>query len=310
MPCYHPISGFRSKTVNESGKRSIVFNPNQGFRDQPMDVPCGQCIGCRLERSRQWAIRCVHETQLHAQNAFLTLTYRPEALPRHGSLVKKHFVDFMKRYRFWLNEDYQKKLRFFMCGEYGENFGRPHYHAIIFGHDFHDKTPYKKVGGNLYWKSAKLEELWTHGHCIIGEANFETAAYVARYVTKKINGDKALEHYNKIDLKTGEVLSERIPEYVTMSRRPGVGREWYNRFKVDVFPADEVVLRGKQLKPPKYYDKLHELEEPTAHAITKRQRIAEAKQNAKHNTWERLLVREEIKQDKFKQLKRNFENED
>lgn len=308
MPCYYPLHGFRAKTRNKSGKRSIAFNPSHGFRDLPVTVPCGQCIGCKLERSRQWAVRCVHEARMHEKNAFLTLTYKPEALPRYGSLFPKHLVDFMKRYRFWLNEDYQQKIRFFACGEYGEQFSRPHYHVLIFGHDFHDKKHLTTVNGNDLFTSRKLEDLWTHGLCTIGDATFESAAYVARYVTKKITGEKALDHYNQINHQTGEILSERIPEFVTMSRRPGVGKLWFDRFTKDVYPSDEVIIRGKRFKPPKYYNTQYEKLFPDDYAKIKAARISAAKNIPElEKTWERLQVKETIQKQRFEQLKRNYE---
>lgn len=302
MACYHPLKGYRSKTVNSSGKRSVVFTPSKGFKDLPLDLPCGQCIGCKLERSRQWAVRCVHEASLHENNMFLTLTYRPENIPPHGSLNKKHFQDFMKRYRFWVG----RKIRFFHCGEYGESTNRPHYHALIFGHEFSDRKLHANIGGNNLYSSDKLEELWTHGHCLIGNVTFESAAYVARYVTKKITGPKALEHYNTINYETGEVLTERTPEYVTMSRRPGIGKDWFDRYTSDVFPLDEIILRGKKLKPPRYYNQQYEKTNPDQYFQIKAARIAAGKENP-DNCLDRRLVLEEIQYLKFQNLKRNLE---
>lgn len=213
----------------------------------------------------------------------------------------------MKRYRKWTDH---LKLRFFHCGEYGENFGRPHYHAIIFGHDFGDKVhKFTTSGGHPIYTSEKLNELWTHGLCSIGNVTFESAAYVARYVTKKITGKKALHHYNQIDQQTGEILSERTPEYVTMSRRPGIGKSWFEKFNTDVFPLDEVVLRGSKMKPPKYYSTLYEKHHPDEMEIIRENRLKQAKkpENTQHNTYDRLRVREEIQEKNFKEnLKRNL----
>ena len=174
---------------------------------QRSTVACGQCVGCRLERSRQWAIRCVHESQMHEQNCFITLTYSDEFLPENGSLQLKHFQDFMKRLRFHVGGG----IRFFHCGEYGEENGRPHHHAIIFNHDFADKKVWKTNNGVVLYRSKILEELWPYGFATVGCVSFESAAYVARYITKKVNGDMADSHY-----------LGREPEYITMSRRPGV----------------------------------------------------------------------------------------
>lgn len=213
----------------------------------------------------------------------------------------------MKRLRRWLGH---KKLRFFHCGEYGEDTKRPHYHCILFGHDFSDKElKYTSKRGDKVYTSQKLDELWTHGHCSIGDVTFESAAYVARYVTKKITGEKALDHYNNINKETGEVLSERLPEYTTMSRRPGIGKNWFEKFNKDVFPYDEVVLRGKRMKPPKYYSALYEQVEPEKYFAIKAQRKAAAKKPEviADNIDPRLRVKEQVQQIKLnEQLKRNL----
>jgi len=239
MTCYHPLTGYRSKDRNPSGKRSIVFNPGpkHALSGVPVKLPCGQCIGCRLERSRQWAIRCVHEASLHSQNSFLTLTYADEKLPADGSLVVKHHQDFMKRLRKHLSQERKDpcpchkgtdtKVRFFHCGEYGETYGRPHYHTLLFGHDFEDKVlEFTTPRGDEVFTSKTLGELWTHGLSKIGSVTFESAAYVARYITKKVTGDDAEKYYEG-----------RKPEYVTMSRRPGIAHSWFEKFKSDVSPT-------------------------------------------------------------------------
>lgn len=207
----------------------------------------------------------------------------------------------MKKYRRWLAH---KRIRFFHCGEYGEETKRPHYHAIIFGHDFADKKLlYKSKRGDSVYTSAKLDGLWTHGQCSIGDVTFESAAYVARYVTKKITGKMALDHYNTINKETGEVLSERLPEYTTMSRRPGLGKNWFDKFTSDVFPYDEVIIRGKRMKPPKYYSALYEQLEPEKFFALKAARIAAAKKPEVQadNSDPRLRVKEQVQQKKLDQ---------
>ena len=272
-----------------------------------MQVPCGQCIGCRLERSRQWAIRCMHEASLHPINCFITLTYSPEhedrlriALPdretgeilgRGLNLNKRDFVLFMKR----LRKKFGEGIRFFHCGEYGELLSRPHHHAIIFNHDFADKKVWKQNNGVVLYRSAMLEELWPYGYSSIGAVTFESAAYVARYVTKKINGDMADSHYNG-----------REPEYVTMSRRPGIARGWYEKFKdTDVYAHDYVVMRDMKLRPPKYYDKLYDLDNPAGFSVIKAKRELMAKESV-DNTPERLEVREAVQRSKYDRLIRKF----
>jgi len=306
MACYHPLKGYKSKTRNPTGKRSIVFNKQEGLTDLPVELPCGQCIGCRLDRSRIWAIRCVHEASLYEQNAFITLTYSPENLPKHGSLVLEHFQKFMKRLRF---QNSDRTIRFFQCGEYGEKSQRPHYHACLFNFDFDDKVHWKTVNDEKYYISEKLQKLWGLGHTVTGDVTFESAAYVARYITKKITGPLADDHYNLIDRKTGEVLAERKPEFVTMSRRPGIARPWYEKYKSDLFPDDFVVIRGKKMRMPKFYSQQYEVSDPKEFAKIKAEREVAKKENADNNTFPRLKVREFIQKEKYKKLKRNYENE-
>ena len=138
MPCFHPLEGYWSKDRNPSGKRSLTFNAREAFTDKKIDVPCGRCVGCRLERSRQWAIRCVHEASLYDNNCFITLTYDSDHVPSDGSLRVEDFQNFMKRLR---KSVAPRRVRFFHCGEYGERGDRPHYHAILFNLDFDDREP-------------------------------------------------------------------------------------------------------------------------------------------------------------------------
>lgn len=294
MPCYHPIQGWRSVHPNSNGNYYITFKPGEGLIGLNMSVPCGQCIGCRLERSRQWAVRCVHEASLYSSNCFITLTLDNLHLLPNGSLDLKLFQDFMKRLRFRFGSG----IRFFHCGEYGEQFGRPHYHACLFNFDFPDKAPWREThDGHKVWKSKALSELWPHGLSEIGSVTFESAAYVARYITKKVTGQKAYSHY-----------SGRKPEYVTMSRRPGIGKGWFDKFSSDVFPSDQVALRGRLMRPPKYYDRQFELVYPDDSRKLKRTRRVKRRLVYRYEPEARLLVREEVHLLTFKLLKRGYEN--
>ena len=265
MPCFSPLRGWLSAERTALGKRSVVFNPRFALRDRPVSVPCGQCIGCRLERSRKWAVRCVYEASLYEDNCFITLTYDDAHLPRDLSLNVAHFQKFMKRLRKrfvpeipsdvvdrdeWLSLN---GIRFFHCGEYGENFGRPHYHACIFNFDFPDRKLWSVRQGVSIYTSAALAELWPFGFSTVGDVTFESAAYVARYVLKKVTGKNAPDHYDFCDPITGQIFS-RSPEYVTMSRRRGIGRGWFDKFHSEVYPSDGVLVNGHLTKPPRYYD--------------------------------------------------------
>ena len=302
MPCYRPLKGFRSKELNSSGKRSIVFNMRAGFKDLPVSLPCGQCVGCRLERSRQWAMRIMHEAQLHEDNCFITLTYDDEHLPEDRSLKVRHFQLFMKR----LRKQNDHKIRFFHCGEYGETTRRPHYHAILFNHDFADKVPFKKSKEDMLYTSSTLQDLWTYGFSTIGNVTFESAAYCARYVMKKVTGDRADDHYTEIDGGTGEIVS-LAPEYCTMSRRPGIGKDWFDKYRGDVFPRSEVIINGKRCKPPKYYDRLYQQQEERKYREIRGSRVRGAKKHVKDQTPQRLKVREAVQTKKLRQLPRNGE---
>jgi len=239
-----------------------------------------------------WAIRCVHEAQSHELNCFVTLTYADDKIPPGGTLVKKHFQDFMKR----LRKLHKLPVRYFHCGEYGETTLRPHYHAILFGIDFADKKLHSKnAQGQTLWTSETLTKLWGFGHCLIGALTFETAAYTARYCLKKINGQLADAHYQG-----------REPEYATMSRRPGIGADWFAKYSDDVYPSDFIVLRGQKQQPPRYYDKILKKENDVVHLGIKQTRITKALKNKANNTPARLAVRKEVQEAKLKSLKRSI----
>lgn len=302
MPCYHPIAAWRAKKVSrESGKRALVFNPGLAYTDMPLQVPCGRCIGCRLEKSRQWAVRCMHEASLYESNCFITCTYRPEDLPPGGSLVPEHWVLFMKR----LREKYGPGIRFFHCGEYGDKLERPHHHAILFNHDFRDKVLHSTSKGIKLYTSEELDALWKYGFCSVGEATFESAGYIARYSLKKVpwayGGE---EHYGG-----------RVPEYLTMSRKPGIGHEWIKKFGREVYPSDQVIVNGVACKPPRYYDevwskfsscKKGRKAKRRSLAYVKRERRIAAEANP-DGTGSRLIVREAVREAAVTFLERTIE---
>lgn len=301
MPCYHPREGYRSKTVNPSGKRSITFNAREAYTDLKITIACGQCIGCRLERSRQWAVRCVHEASLYSDNCFITLTYSDEFLPKNSSLDVTHFQKFMKRLR---RNFPDRKIRFFHCGEYGESTRRPHYHACLFNLDFPDKIHYTTRNDNKCYRSATLEKLWPFGQSMIGNVTFESAAYVARYITTKVTGPSAIQHYQKTD-PTG-VVHDLKPEYTTMSRCPGIARDWYEKYKRDVYPHGFVEVRGVKQQPPKFYDRQFEIDNPARFAKVKARRALRGEKRCADNSHDRLKVRKQVKLARIKLLKRDF----
>ena len=307
MACFNPVIAYRGKHPNtKTGKLPMVFSPRDSYDpDTEFKLPCGRCIGCRLEKSRQWAIRCVHEASLYERNAFITLTFNDENLPASGSLDKRDFQLFVKR----LRKRFGSGVRYFHAGEYGERFQRPHYHACLFNFDFPDRELWSVRDGVRLFTSRALSELWPFGFSTVGDVTFESAAYVARCVTKKITGPVAEDHYWRYNQKTGECYDLQ-PEYCTMSRRPGIGRPWLEKFQSDVYPHDRVVLNGKEVKPPKFYDSIFELAFPDEFDEIKEKRKCDAASSAKDNTYERLRVRERCQEIRLKNLKRSYENED
>jgi hypothetical protein len=303
MKCLHPINAYRSITKTALGKRAVVFKPQQGYSDMPITIPCGQCIACRLEYSRRWAVRIMHEAQMHDNNTFITLTYNNENLPKNQTLVLDDVQKFYKRLR---KKIQPTKIRYFNCGEYGEKFGRPHYHSIIFGYDFPDKTILKKLPtGHIIYDSALLKNTWTHGNVAVGSVTFESSAYVARYILKKITGDKAIDYYYDIDYDTGELLSERRPEFVNMSRRSGIGKTWYDKYKDDVYPHDKIHMRGSVMMPPPFYDKILEKENPELYREIKIKREIQAMQD--NTSYKDLMAKQLILEKRIDNLIRPLE---
>lgn len=345
MVCVSPLKAFYAHEVNsKSGKRSLVFDASRSwaFYDFLIDngfdvslfpskkfvwfrhyrfrkavstcsldskytvvVPCSSCIGCRLAYSQQWAIRCMHEASLHRDNCFVTLTFNDEFLNKDGSLVKRDFQLFMKR----LRRRFGNGIRYYHCGEYGSQLSRPHHHVCLFGFDFPDKVhAFRTSQGIDYYNSPSLEELWScpitnksYGMSSIGAVTFQSVAYVARYMLKKVRGSDALEHYGI-----------RLPEYSSMSRRPGLASEWFAKFSSDVYPGDFVVHKFKKFPPPKYYDHQLELTDPTLYAKIKadRRSAGELLSASPDHTPQRLATRGEVLTLRSKKLIRIYEDHD
>jgi len=290
MPCYSPI---RLKRYDDRGL--------------PVIVACGKCVGCHLEYSRTWAVRCMHEGQMHDQNCMVTLTYRDSELV-YGylgpTLVPKHLQNFMKN----LRKKYGPKIKFFGCGEYGERRHRPHYHACLFGVDFEDKkldskNPYTGVEN---YTSRRLDAIWGHGDCHLGALTFESAAYVARYVLKKSQSDSG--PYSK--------AAGIQPEFIRMSRRPGIGSSWLDKYYTDVFPHDSVIVRGVKQKCPKYYRDRYSKMPTWEDELTNLEKIsilnnARKKAMDMHfddNTTKRLNDKEVVKKAQIRNLKRALDS--
>jgi len=295
VPCFTPLKAYRAPGGG------VAFNSKEGYVDRPLELQCGQCRGCRLNRSKEWALRCIHEAQLHDANCFITLTYDSDQVPADGGLDVSHWQKFAKRVRKRVGP-----FRFLHCGEYGEKNFRPHFHACMFGQDFSkDREVWKSDGPNETFVSPMLDELWGKGFATVGHLTWQSAAYVARYVMKKATGPLAEEKYRRIDLETGEEFFVK-PEYVTMSRRPGLASGWFEKYRSDVFPEDVVVHSGAKHRPPKYYDRLLESEAPQEFETIRGKRRDWAFKRREESTPERLRVREEVLEARLSRLVRDL----
>lgn len=294
MPCSFPLRAFRC------ANGEVVFHESSRFDVvSQLSLPCGQCTRCRLEKSRQWAMRCMHEASCWKYNSFVTLTYDDNNLPVRGMLEYPTFQRFMKRLRVGAGS----RIRFYMCGEYGEENWRPHFHACLFGTDFSDKRPWRKsASGDQLFRSDSLEKLWPFGNCEIGGVTFESAGYVARYCVQKVNGHGADEHYRRVD-ENGEY--HLLPEFNRMSLKPGIGALWFDRWKSDVFPHDSCVVRGKEMRPAGYYLKLLKRISEDDYEFVKHKREIAGRALYADNTEERLLVKDVIAKARLKMLIRS-----
>lgn len=262
MTCFSPIQGY---VPNPKLKGVGIVFGRKHSKGEPLLVSCGQCIGCRIDRARAWGIRCTHEAQMSGPSCFITLTFDNDNLDPDGSLNKEDYQLFMKR----LRKHYDVPIRYFHCGEYGEKLFRPHHHAILFGVDFPDKRCFRVSKGVSYYVSSTLSKLWPFGYHIIGAATLRSYMYVARYCLKKVTGDAADRHYRGL-----------LPEYISMSLRPGLGYSFYQRFRSDIYNYDHIVFDDThKYRVPRYYDKLLLRDDPSLYESIKAKRVKVAKEN-------------------------------
>lgn len=312
MSCNFPIPMYWTGKYTENGKRLYTLNKQRGYADEMVLVPCRKCLGCKMEQSRQNAVRICDEASLYEYNCFITLTVSDEHMNEvfpSGCLDQRPFQLFMKRLRKYFNGlsyipqpkwwNSNKKwnplpIRCVYCGEYGDQNYRPHFHAILFNFDFLDKVEEKTSGaGSSLYVSPTLCKLWPYGLCDIGEVNFNSAAYLARYVIKKASSDEV-----KIDPNTGLVLT---PEFVQYPSGYGLGRGWIERYKDDVYNYDVRLFDGQKMRPPKFYDKKMLTDDKKSDLIRKR------RQNAIRSAPKQdLNVKEELLSLKVKRLKRSI----
>lgn len=284
--------------------------PRDATTRVPMSIPCQKCIGCRMKKAEEWGIRCLHEAKMHPVSSYVTLTYANEYMPPGMSVSLRDVQLFMKRLRDKRRRDYGKqyRLRFFLGAEYGDENKRPHYHCLLFNCGFRDMVLHgtNKRGEPLY-TSRELSSLWSVdgvpiGFCTIGEVTFESAVYCAKYALKKINGDAAYEHYQVFD-ESGECF-QRDPEFAVMSRFPGIGGTFFDKYGAEIIYNDSVIIEGRKRPVPRYYveraKKLLVAHDESAMycrcavCLAKRDHKRLAVANRADNTPERLAVKEQI----------------
>lgn len=290
MPCLGPLTAYYPAGEDGSASKApgrLVFDKRKSHSGIAVKVACGQCIECRLEHGRAWAVRCMNEKRMWPNHgsAFLTLTYDDKHLPKDMSLDVAELQRFMKRLRHVSGPS----LRFFACGEYGETFGRPHYHVLLLNYAFEDKKLHSRNRRGESWFTSKaLSDLWTLGHSLVGDVTFDSCAYVTSYVAGKITGKMAEAHYGG-----------RKPEFAVMSRRPGIGAGYFEKYGSDVYRSDSVILNGIEGKPPRFYDeRLGRIDKARLDELKKKRRRAALLYKA-DNSSRRRWVREVCKRAKL-----------
>lgn len=228
MSCYGPVAAWYAQRLNPSGKRSLVFNPREGFLDKPVEIPCGKCVGCKADQALAWSIRAYHESTLYEQNCFITLTYADEHLPADRQINKRDVQLFFKRLRKALGD---VRIRYLACGEYGDQTRRPHYHAILFNVDFRDARSIA-INHSMYTHPV-LEKAWGKGQVVIAPVTMSSICYTCGYVLKKLDSPD--------------------DSFVLMSRRPGIGKHWMETQIDDLKRLGKVVIEGREYVIPSRY---------------------------------------------------------
>lgn len=266
------ITPYKVKGINARGDYVYTddYSGDETVTRQFIEIPCGHCAGCRADQAKEWSDRLIMESKYCDPDSmyFITLTYDEEHLKRvgyvdkfgevidalksnRGTLDKRDIQLFIKRLRAQRPDD---RLRYYICGEYGPQTDRPHCHGIIYGLHLRDwklVESGKSETGNTYYTCGELERIWGNGFVSIEPANEFTCKYVAQYVTKKIGAKPA-----QARLERGQV-----PEFSLMSRRPGIGRQYFEDKGDEMFDKEKIFLAtlngSVEIKPPRYFKKLY-----------------------------------------------------
>lgn len=302
MPCTNQIKAQRYGFTKD-GKANYVFPNHTNYnknREPDKLFGCKQCMPCRIQKSGEWAVRLMHEAQMHESNIFLTLTQNQEHMPKNRSLDHREIQLFLKR----LRKHYEPKIiRFYLGGELGKSRLNPHWHIIVFNLEVDDLELHcRNKRGDKIYKSATIEKIWGRGFITIGEVNKTTCAYTAGYLMK----DSEMNHQdtvNLVDQVTGEIIERKKP-YNAMSTKPGIAKAWYDKYKDDVFPCDYVIVKGKKVNTPGYYRRQLEKDNPELFEDLReiRDQSRQTKQFLENNTPRRIRDRAKIQLLNIKRL--------
>lgn len=320
MACYEPIIAYEVKNAKtDTGKKVIIFKDDPNKETTEIAIPCGKCIGCRMDYSKEWQVRIVKEAEQWKDNVFLTLTYNNENLPtkdvinaKTGEITTGHplrpedFRDFIKR----LRKEYDRKfehtgIRYYACGEYGSKGMRPHYHAALFNIDVTAFNDVKKIGvsgaGYPIFTSERIEKIWGKGFITIGELTAESAAYIARYMLKKQKGPEKEWYYESQGL---------VPEMTRSSTHNGIAHDYIIENAEKLAGSDALYVPRRNKKPlkhkvPEYGMRILEKEAPEMY-----ERIREMREEQKVPLEERVLRHKGNSKGYFGALKDRETNEE
>lgn len=263
MKCLFPLSALRSTKINPAtGKKPVILssNPKEGYTDQKLDLPCGKCLHCRINRTREWAIRASHEAALYPadQNHFVLLTYNDENLPADGGLNKIHVKKFLDRLRADAAWKGIKSPRTFGCGEYGSKTSRPHYHINIFGLPLDDRVYLKNLKQNKLYTSQYLTKKWQLGAVTLSPFSHLTAQYTAKYIIKALWAEDS-----QVGGEEGEARQQLPPEArIATSTHPGLGAQFLDRYAESIVSLGACEIDGAMAPIPSYYKKLLQKNHP------------------------------------------------
>lgn len=314
MSCHFPITAYRGRKESANGKIPMVFKPEHAADPyNPIPLPCGKCTGCQQKVATDWKIRIIHESQLHQDNSVVTLTYSNDYLPPHRILVKHHLSRFLKRTR----KISGNGIRFFGVGAYGGQFGRPHYHVVLFGKSWGHlelwKANVQDPSKNLYItpeisepRPGHTEEpLWKYGYHTVGILQPASAGYIANYLIDQENThqedycDNALCIYRRAECP-------KPRQFRLMSRGGrtghGIAYDWITKHHSDVYPKDGVHVGNRLEKPPRYYDNFYAEHREDTMKEVKRQRQHYAQQHPRDAR--ELVLLDEYHREQRKQINR------